>query len=183
MLSPGPDVRHELRQLADPDAEALFCLIEKNRSYLREWLPWVDATKTRADALRFIDSTARDRDAGDAFHLGIFFDGQLAGVIGHHRIDWASRAGALGYWLAEAQRGKGLMTASCRAVIRHAFEVLELHRIEIRCATANRRSRAIPERLGFRFEGVRREAEWLYDHHVDLAIYGQLRREFRFDEQ
>lgn len=67
------------------------------------------------------------------------------------------------------------MTASCRALINRAFGELDLHRVMILCATENRRSRAIPERLGFTLEGVAREAEWLYDHFVDLAIYGLLR--------
>jgi ribosomal-protein-serine acetyltransferase len=67
------------------------------------------------------------------------------------------------------------MSASCRAVIAHGFGALGLHRVSIRCAVENRRSRAIPERLGFTFEGVARGSEWLYDHFVDHAIYGLLR--------
>jgi ribosomal-protein-serine acetyltransferase len=69
------------------------------------------------------------------------------------------------------------MTAACRAVVRHAFAEMHLQRVVIRCAVENRRSRAIPERLGFKLEGVEREAEWLYDHFVDLAVYSLLERE------
>jgi ribosomal-protein-serine acetyltransferase len=46
-----------------------------------------------------------------------------------------------------------------------------LHRIEIRCATGNTRSAAIPLRLGFTEEGTLHEAEWLYDHWVDLRVF------------
>ena len=43
-----------------------------------------------------------------------------------------------------------------------------------RAATGNAKSRAVPERLGFRLEGVARQSEWLYDHYVDHAIYAML---------
>ena len=96
-------------------------------------------------------------------------------MIGHHEVDRPNRSTSLGYWLDASHQGKGIMTASCRAMINHAFKELDLHRVVIRCATENHRSRAIPERLGFTLEGVARQSEWLYDHFVDLAVYGMLR--------
>lgn len=51
------------------------------------------------------------------------------------------------------------MTSACRVFIDHALLEMELNRVEIRCATGNISSRAIPERLGFVLEGVIREAE------------------------
>jgi ribosomal-protein-serine acetyltransferase len=70
------------------------------------------------------------------------------------------------------------MTAACRAVVTEAFEHYGLHRIEIRCATKNHKSRAIPQRLGFVQEGILREAEWLYDHFVDLVVYSMLEQDW-----
>ena len=43
----------------------------------------------------------------------------------------------------------------------------------------NHKSRAIPERFGFKKEGMIRQAEWLYDHYVDHIIYGLLAREWK----
>ncbi len=67
------------------------------------------------------------------------------------------------------------MTASCRAFVSHAFFTWKLNRVTIECATQNTRSRAIPERLGFKLEGITREIEWLRDHYVDHALYGLLK--------
>ena len=58
-----------------------------------------------------------------------------------------------------------------------------MNRVTIQCATENTRSRAIPERLGFTFEGIVRETEWLYDRYVDHALYGLLRSEYAKGEE
>ena len=71
------------------------------------------------------------------------------------------------------------MTRACSALGTHAFDALGLSRVEIRCATENEKSRAIPERLGFTQEGTLRQAEWLHDHFVDLTVYGMLAGEWK----
>jgi ribosomal-protein-serine acetyltransferase len=70
------------------------------------------------------------------------------------------------------------MTKCCRAFIAHGFDTWKLNRITIESATENTRSRAIPERLGFKLEGIVRSIEWLHDHFADHAIYGLLRSEY-----
>lgn len=168
----APDISLEL--LEPRHAEALYALVDSNRVHLREWLPWVDATRSVADINVFIDGCRRQLADNNGFQTVIRVGDELAGVIGQHSIDWRNRATSLGYWLAEDMQGQGIMTRACRAHVEHAFGALNLHRVEIRCAVENARSRAIPERLGFRSEGVARDAEWLYDHFVDLVVYGLL---------
>ncbi|MEN1761147.1 GNAT family protein [Anoxynatronum sibiricum] len=57
-----------------------------------------------------------------------------------------------------------------------------LNRVEIRCATGNHKSRAIPQQLRFVAEGVLREAEWLYDHYVDHVVYAMLASEWKSEK-
>ena len=71
------------------------------------------------------------------------------------------------------------MTKCCQTVVSDAFTHLRLHRVVIRCAVENRRSRAIPEHLGFTLEGIARESEWLYDHFLDIAVYAMLENEWK----
>ncbi|MNP73636.1 putative ribosomal N-acetyltransferase YdaF [compost metagenome] len=71
------------------------------------------------------------------------------------------------------------MTSACRVLVDYALLEMELQRVEIRCATANVTSRAIPERLGFVLEGVIRQAEKLPDGYVNHAVYGLLRSEWQ----
>ncbi len=169
----------KLRLLESRHADALFALVDANRQHLRLWLPWLDANIAVSDTLHFIQATRRQFADNAGFVAGIWYCDELVGVIGHNRIDWENRISRPGYWLAEEFQGKGIMTKSCGALINHAFAELNLNRIDIRCAVENSKSRAIPEQLGFRNEGVIRQAEWLYDKFVDHVVYGLLASEWR----
>jgi ribosomal-protein-serine acetyltransferase len=130
------------------------------------------------DTSAFIQVTRGQLAENRGFQTVIRFRGALVGAVGHHGINWGNRSTSIGYWLSRGAEGRGIMTQACRAYVGHAFDVLNLHRVEIRCAVENTKSRAIPERLGFRHEGTVRQAEWLYDHFVDHVIYGVLASEW-----
>jgi ribosomal-protein-serine acetyltransferase len=168
-----------LRPLLDNDAEELFSLINDSRLYLRQWLPWVDSTIIPADSLTFI-MNARDQEMKNiGLHRGIFYKGALAGVVGFHNIDSINRSTMIGYWLGSKYQGKGLMTGACKSMINYAFSDLNINRVEIRCATDNKKSRAIPEKLGFKNEGNLREAALLNGQYIDLNVYGIIRSEWK----
>ena len=168
----------ELRLLEERHAARLFALVDRNRAHLREWLPWLDTNTSVEASLHFIRHALQQFANNDGFQAGIWFEGDLAGVIGYHAIDWANRKTALGYWLGASFQGKGLMTRACQALVDYAFNELDLNRLEIRCAVGNTRSCAIPQRLGFQQEGLLRQVEWLYDHFVDHVVYSVLAREW-----
>jgi len=170
------DEQIELRLIERLHRDELFELIDSNRGEWRQWHPWLpDTVRSAADAERLIAGWLQQFANNRGFCAGVWFEGHLCGIIYHVQVDWANRRTDLSYWLDGAHQGKGIMTASCRAFVSHAFTTWRLNRITIECATQNSRSRAIPERLGFRLEGIIREAEWLHDHYVDHALYSLLR--------
>ena len=122
-------------------------------------------------------------ERNETVQFALVHKGKIAGIVGFHRIDWLNRATAIGYWIGEQYQGKGLVTKSCSKVLDYSFGRMGLNRIEIRCASDNIRSRAIPERLGFKEEGLIREAEWLYDHYLDHVIYGMLESQWLSNEK
>ena len=142
-----------LRLLEESDVEELHGLIEANRAYLARWLPWADG-QAFEDTLGFIRKTREQLAGNDGFQMAIVCEESISGVIGFHAVDWDDRSTRIGYWLAEARQGRGTMTAAVRALLDHALSVWKLDRIEIRVTVENRRSRAIPERLGFRRRGL-----------------------------
>ena len=168
----------DLHPLCLRDARALFALVDANRDRLRRWLPWPDANLTVQDSRAYILRVRAQARLGTALPFGLWWKGSLVGVAGYVWIDPTNRCGAIGYWLAREAEGHGLMTAAVSALVRYGFYTLKLNRVEIRAGIRNRRSRAIPERLGFRHEGTLRQAERLAGRYVDHAVYGMLAEEW-----
>lgn len=173
------DAETALRPLRETDAAELHALTERDRAYLREWLPWVDAVTSQSDTLAFLEVVVARREAGLGPQFAILRRGAIGGVVGFRTLDHFNGVGEIGYWLAKPLQGQGIMTNCCRFVVRYGFLTLDLQRIEIAAAAGNRRSRAVPERLGFKLEGILRSRENLNGTYVDHAMYSLLRRELR----
>ena len=132
---------------------------------------WVDQRRTLVEVATYVANGLKQFALNQAIHVGIWEQGRLCGMINCGPIDWPNKAACLEYWLGASSQGRGTMTASCRAMVEYGFGTMGLHRLTIHCAEQNRRSRAIPEKLGFRLEGIARDAEWLHDHFVNHAVY------------
>jgi ribosomal-protein-serine acetyltransferase len=171
-----PDV--DLRLLEERHAGAVFAVVDQNREYLREWLPWVDATVTEDDTLSFIRSSLEQFAANHGFAAGIWKQDHYIGGMGTQKIDWMHRKVEIGYWISQSFQGQGIVTDACRAVLDHAFDDWDLNRVEIRCAAGNTKSSAIAERLGFTLDGTLREGHLLHHRFHDLLVFGMLKTDW-----
>ena len=168
----------ELRLLEERHAEALYAHVEANRAHLGAWLEELAGMQSVEDARGFIRGGLDGFAKGSGLTLGIWVDGRLAGGIGLGSIQTESRSGMIGYWLGADYVGRGLVTDAVRVLLDYAFGERELHRVEITCPATNLPSRRIPERLGFREEGARRQAIWVHGQPLDEVIYGRLADEW-----
>ncbi|HUQ33243.1 MAG TPA: GNAT family N-acetyltransferase [Pyrinomonadaceae bacterium] len=175
MFSHRVDSHSELRTLEERHAELLFVLVEQNR----ERHPEIPQLYSLEDARIYIKRDLALFAENKGLGIGIWYQGDLAGVVRYHEIDWTNRSTELGYWLGAAFEGKGLVTTACRVMIDHAFNELGLNRVVISCASENQRSRAIAVNLGFTQEGILRQSDWLKDGFVDQVVYGILACEWR----
>ena len=171
----------ELRRLEREDARELRAVIDRNRAELARWLQWAH-DEDPEQPLRFI-LDAHTREAQEtALQRAIVRGGRIVGTAGLTRIDWANLSGEIGYWLDGGHQGQGIMTAAVGALVAHAFERLRLNRLEIRTDVENGPSRAVAERLGFRYEGTLRQAYRIAgDRYSDDAVYSLLAAEARGD--
>ncbi len=166
-----------LRLLRREDAEELHALVERERERLSAWMPWA-AEQDFAGTVAFLDQSRQRLEANEGFQTALILDGRIAGSVGFHAVDWGNRATSIGYWLSVEAEGRGLMTAAVRTLVDHAFDGWRLHRVTIEAAVGNARSRAIPERLGFRQEGILRGSERVGGRYLDGVLYAVLASEW-----
>jgi ribosomal-protein-serine acetyltransferase len=160
-------------------AEVVFKTIERDRQFLREWLPFIDATTVISDTEAFIKSFVLQKEKKRDEVFAIWYNEEFAGLIGFKDTDWINHKTEIGYWLARPMQGKGIMTASVSSLLNYAFKKMGINRIQIKVAKGNVKSERIPSRLEFCYEGTEREGELLHGKYHDLNIFSLLKTDLK----
>ncbi len=158
-----------LRMLGPENIHELFTLINKNRDYLGHWFEWARHIKTESDCQKLLEKPVQ---------TGLWLEDNLIGMVGFYEINWTDRHAELSYWISEEHQGKGYVRLAVQALMTYAFLEFKLNRIEILCVLKNTRSRVLAEKLGFTFEGIKREDYQLGGRFFDEACYSFLARDF-----
>ena len=146
-----------IRPIKLRDARVLERELASNRSWLRQW----EATNphgpvsfdTRA-SIRSLQSNAR---TGAGLPFAIEVDGEFAGQLNVSSIAYGSLSSAsIGYWVAERFAGRNVTPTAVALATDHCFFTVGLHRMEICIRPENEPSLRVVEKLGFRYEGLRR---------------------------
>lgn len=181
-----PDALHGPRVLLRPlgldDAAELLAAIHESRGHLTPWLPWVRHVHTIADAQAFVARTRTRWRRRTDLAMGIFArnGGHLLGGCTLHPHDWSLRTFEIGYWLRSTATGRGHAAETVQVLTRFAFEGLKANRVEIRVDPRNAKSRAVPERLGFVYEGtLRRSAPGANGEPADRMIFALIPDDYR----
>jgi ribosomal-protein-alanine N-acetyltransferase len=139
------------------DARALERELLENRTWLRKWEATNPVGPMSFDvrsSIRHLQSNAR---AGLGLPFIIEYQGELAGQLNVSSISYGSVSMAtIGYWVSERFAGKGLTPTAVALASDHCFFTVGLHRIEICIRPENDPSLRVVEKLGFRYEGLRR---------------------------
>ncbi|WP_412839748.1 GNAT family N-acetyltransferase [Bacillus paranthracis] len=150
--------------------EEVYNLIHNNREHLREWLLWVDKRKSPEDMKPVIKYWLENLANNQGFDIGIRYNSTLVGMIGV-QFDLGNNGASIGYFISKDYEGKGIITISLQSLIKELFQEFNVNRIEIQCAVNNTKSQGIPERLGFKQEGIKRQGQLLYNKYEDLLVY------------
>jgi RimJ/RimL family protein N-acetyltransferase len=167
--------RLHLRPLGDQDADALVSCY--SLPAVHRYIPIgplsVEQVKTRLRSGPWSRSTLEKE--GDVLGLGVEM-ASTGDLIGDVMLMWTSTrhgSGDLGWVIHPAYEGQGFGTESGRALLRLAFDGLDLHRVVARIDARNTRSLRLAERLGMRQEAHLMQNRWS-DHEwtdeVDFAM-------------
>lgn len=156
-------------------AGAQFQLVEQNRDFLSQWINWVERVHSVEVMHKFMLRDLLGMAEGTRWSWLIRYRSAPAGRI---RFHVQNHQAFIGYWLGESFTGKGIMTRAVSAIIDWCFLKLDVERINIQIEVGNEKSCAIPERLGFSKEVVKREETWRNARYQSLYVYGILREEW-----
>lgn len=134
------------------DAPALKDAIDSSLEHLRAWMPWAHhEPETVEKKLARITGFRADFAARKSLTYGIFLPAESR-LIGNISINWRVAADVvdLGYWLRAGTENQGYATEATVGCLTAAFFYLGMPQAEIFCDPQNRRSEAIPRRIGFR---------------------------------
>lgn len=153
-------------------AQQYFEIIQRDRDYLSEWMPWPMYAEDEEFFRAFIRRALHDYADGKSLTCAILLNQQVVGNISFNTINHDLKKVEIGYWLSAQHQGQGIVTQSVAKLIDIAFIELGMEKVQIAAATGNQRSRKICERLGFSLEGIITRAENLNGKVVDHAVYG-----------
>lgn len=136
----------------------------------------------RAAAVRFLDRQAKLEVGAEnswvMFAIEFRPEGRVIGEVGVYVHGGVSRRGDMGWALHEDYRGRGYASKAARVLLRYAFEVENLHRVTASCASANKASLRLMERLGMRQEAHTQKSIWIGGAWHDEYTYALLKDEW-----
>lgn len=118
----------------------------------------------------------RSWESFQKFSFGIFAGESdvYVGNIDAFDLSWGDGRCEIGYWIRGDYEGRVWVTKAVAALEAELFRI-GLHRIQLQCSTENLRSSAIPRRLGYSYEGTRRDFALVNGRHHDLEIYSKIK--------
>lgn len=167
-----------LRMPQTGDGEVVNRAIASSIDELKAWLPFAQTMPTPEDTEANIRQSIASFVSRTALRFLIFNKDteEFIGTTGFHNIDWEVQKLEIGYWIDTKHSGNGYMVEAIEKLCSYALDDLEIKRVEIRTESENLKSRAVPEKLGFRLEGILENDDVSVDGKqlTDTCIYAKI---------
>ena len=154
-----------------------------SRDYLVPWEPtWAADHLSRKSFTNRVYWASRSIASGSAIPVFLIRreDNALVGALTLDNIRRGpAQCGTLGYWTGKPFARHGYMREAIQAMVHHAYEKLDLSRIEAACLPENVASRALLESSGFKYEGVAQSYLQINGRWRTHVLYSSLRMDRR----
>ncbi len=175
--------RLTLRPPIHGDFRAWTALRRDSESFLKQWEPtWAQDHLTRKAFTNRVYWAQRSIANGTAVPLFLLrrSDDMLLGAITLDNIRRGpAQAGTTGYWIGAPFARQGYMKEAIKAVVHHAFTVLDISRMEAGCLPENDASRRLLEKCGYKYEGVAQSYLQINGRWRNHVLYANLRHDRR----
>lgn len=105
-------------------------------------------------------------------------ENEILGLISLTSVDYMNQSAELHIMIGNNEnQGKGIGTFAVNEMLKHAFNNLNLHRIELTVLEENERAIHLYEKVGFVKEGVKRRARYKKGKFVNVILYSILKEE------
>lgn len=164
-----------IRLVKNRDAKVLQQELLSNRDWLRPWEATNPDGAVSFDMRLGVRRLLQQYRDGSGVPLVMECDGQVAGQLNVWGIARGSLASAtIGYWVSKRFAGRGITPTAVAMATDICFTELRLHRMEICIRPENHASLRVVEKLGFRYEGLRRrfihiDGDWR-DHYCFALV-------------
>ncbi|MDJ1113166.1 GNAT family N-acetyltransferase [Microbacterium dauci] len=164
-----------IRLIRTRDAKPLQTELLQNRPWLQQWEATSPDGPVSLDMRAGVRRLLQQHRDGTGIPLVMEYDGEVAGQLNVWGIARGSLSSAtIGYWVGERFAGRGITPTSVALATDLCFDELRLHRMEICIRPENAKSLRVVEKLGFRYEGLRRryihiDGDWR-DHYAFALV-------------
>lgn len=150
-----------IRCMNPEDAPLFRDAVDDNIEHLRPWMSWTRHEPRDLEAkMERLRQLRSNFDANRDYVYGLFLpdESKILGATGLQTRQ-GDDAREISYWVHQDYTGQGLATEAASALVRVAFEIDGVERIEIHCDPRNVPSSAIPRKLGFAHEATLRQRQ------------------------
>ncbi len=166
-----------LQPMEESDIWDFVAAVRESVATVGRWMPWCHADYTEGDAAEWFSvcHAARAGGTGHEFAIVDANSGAFVGGAGLNHVNLQHRMCNLGYWVRQSRQREGVALRCVQALSQHAFDALDLHRVEIVTARGNEASAGVARKAGALWECEARNRLYLHGQPVSASVFSLVR--------
>jgi len=101
------------------------------------------------------------------------------GMVRVNPIDWINRSACVGVDILKPLRNQGYGTLAMKCVLKYCFDYLNLNRCWLFVLDSNEPAKYVYKKVGFKKEGVQKQAIFRNGEYVDYVMMSMLKKDFK----